>query len=243
MSSPLRIPRSGHPLAADRELLSEVLDVMYAKIHKVLGWTNPGLARGRRHPMGAGSEERTLPGTTVSADDILARAYEALMRHPRASIRNWKAWAVTIARNKAIEALRAAEPFLAGPGRRPDLELLSGDEEHQGSTDEPRRGLFEVLPDSRHDPEAEYIELRRVLDLEELAREVLSDRDLQIFFAIHFQGYKRREVGERFGLTRQRVGQIYDASMRRLESDPRYPYSIKQPDDQQGAPTSYDQEA
>ena len=243
MSSPSRIPRSNHPLAADRERLGEALNVMYAKIHKVLRWPNPGLARDKRHPMGAGDEERTLPGTAVSADDILARAYEALMRHPQVNVRNWKAWAVRIAEYKTIEALRAAKPFLASPGRRPDLELLSGDEEHQGSTDEPRRRLFEVLPDIRHDPEAEYIELRRVLDLEELAREFLSDRDLQIFFAIHFQGYKQWEVGERFGLTRQRVGQIYDASMRRLESDPRYPYPIDQPDDQQGGPTSYDQGA
>ena len=82
-----------------------------------------------------------------------------------------------------------------------------------------------------------------MLDLEELAREVLSDRDLKIFLAIHFQGYRRREVGEMFGLTRQRIGQIYDASMQRFESDPRYPYPIKQPDDQKGGPTSDDQEA
>lgn len=243
MSSPSRIPRSSHPLAADRELLSEVLDVMYAKIHKVLRWNNPGLAQGRRHPVGAGSEERTLPGTAVSADDILARAYEALMRQPQVNVRNWKGWAVRIAEYKTIEALRAAEPFLAEPGRRPDLELVSGDAEYQGSTDEPRRRLFEVLPDTRHDPEAEYIALRRVLDLEELAREVLSDRDLKIFFAIHFQGYKQWEVGEELGLTRQRVGQIYDASMRRLESDPRYPYTINQPDDQQGGTASHDQGA
>ena len=166
------------------------------------------------------------------------------MRHPRVHVRNWKAWAVTIARNKAIEALRAAEPFLAGPGQRPDLELLSGDEEHH-SPGEPRGRLFEVLPDGRYDPEAEYIETRRALDLEELAREVLSDRDLEIFLAIHFQGYKRKEVGELIGvsLTRQRVGQIYDAAMRRLESDPRNPYPIKQPDEQQGGSTSDDQGA
>ena len=233
-------PRSEHPLAADQELLSEVLDIMYAKIHKVLGWPNPGLARGGRHPMGAGSEERTLPGTMVSADDILARAYQALMRNPQASIRNWKAWAVTIARNKAIEALRAAGPFLAGPGRRPDLELVSGDEEHRDSTGEPRGRLFEVLSDSRRDPEAEYIALRNVLDLEELAREVLSDRDLQILFAI-YQGYSRSEVGEIHGLTRQRVGQIFEAAMQRLESDPRFPYPIKQQDDQQGGPKSHDE--
>ena len=245
MSSPSRIPRSHHPLAADRELLSQALDVMYAKIHKVLRWPNPGLAGGKRHPMGAGSEERTLPGTAVSADDILARAYEALLREPQVHVRNWKGWAVRIAGYKAIEALRAAERFLSSPDQRPELELLSGDKEQHDSTGKSRGRLFEVLPDNRYDPEAEFVEISRALDLKELAREVLSDRDLKIFLAIHFQGYKRKEVGTLIGvgLTRQRIGQIYDASMRRLESDPRYPYPIKQPDDQQGGPTSDDQGA
>ena len=54
------------------------------------------------------------------------------------------------------------------------------------------------------------------------ALEVLNDRQRQIFFDIHFEGYTRKKVGEKLGLTGARVGQIYNASMRRLEADPRY---------------------
>ena len=66
--------------------------------------------------------------------------------------------------------------------------------------------------------------LQAVLKLRDLAREGLNDRDQRIFFAIHFEDYSRKEVGDRLGLTSQRVGQIYNAALRTLEAHPDYPF-------------------
>ena len=62
-----------------------------------------------------------------------------------------------------------------------------------------------------------------MLKLRDLTREVLDDREQEIFFAIHFDGYSRKEVGDRLGLTSQRIGQIYKAVLRRLKTHPDYP--------------------
>ena len=66
--------------------------------------------------------------------------------------------------------------------------------------------------------------LNDVLKLRDLAREFLDDRDLGIFFAIHFDGDSRKEVGDRLGLTGQRVSQIYNAALSTLEAHPDYPF-------------------
>ena len=86
------------------------------------------------------------------------------------------------------------------------------------------RRCFEVLPSNWGDPEAEYLVLEKVLELRNLARDVLDERDREIFFAIHFEGCSRTEVGERVGLTSQRIGQIYRAALRSLESQPNCPF-------------------
>ena len=62
-----------------------------------------------------------------------------------------------------------------------------------------------------------------MLKLRDLAREVLDDREQDIFFSIHFDGYSRKEVGDRLGLTSQRIGQIYKTVLLRLKTHPDYP--------------------
>ena len=208
---------SEHPLLADRERLDKILDAMYAKIHKILfgnrGW------RSRDEP------ERILIGTAVSADDVLSEALHGLLQYPPERLEvTWEGLAVTIAENKAIDALKASKKGLRGTNHRPELRLVSGDLERDGRDGETKATLFESLPSDWGDPEAEYFVLQDVLKLRDLAREALSDRDQKIFFEIHFRCYSRKEVGKRLGLTSQRIGQIYDASLRTLEAHPDYPF-------------------
>ena len=84
--------------------------------------------------------------------------------------------------------------------------------------------LFEVIPSNWSDPEAEFAVVGGALVVRDLARDLLDARAREIFLAIHFEGYSRKEVGERFDLTGQRIGQIYLDALRTLEAHPDYPF-------------------
>ena len=218
---------SGHPLLTDRERLDKIADIMYAKIQKTLFPGNPG--RRRRveasQSNNARDIERILGGTGVSADDVLSEALFGLLQYrPERLEGTWEGLAVKIAENKAFDALRASGKGLSGTEHRPQLHLVSGDLEREGPDGETKPALFESLPSNWGDPEAEYFVLRNVLKLRDLAREILDERDQEIFFAIHFRDFSRKEVGEQHGLTSQRIGQIYNAALRRLEAHPDYPF-------------------
>ena len=208
-----------HPVLHDRDLTEEVLDVMHAAIHKVLHNRRPGSRRGK------GVEKAIVGG--VSADDVLAVAFVALLAHPHRDAEvNWRALGVTIARNKAKDALKAANKGLRGTSHRHELRVESGDAETRTGSGEPGATVFELHPDERYDPEEQYIAVRSALDLRDLAREVLDGRELDIYLKIKFLQRPRKDIGDELGLTGQRVGQIYDKACRRLENNPRYPYRI-----------------
>ena len=219
-----------HPLRKDRVRLEGILDIMYAKIQKTLF---PGSALQHRRATASQLDtarwiERTLTGTGASADDVLSEALIALLSYPPARLDGtWEGLGVAIAENKAVDALRAAEKGLRGTDHRPPLQLVSGDRERKGPDGEREPALFESLT-GNDDPEAEYYALQDVLKLRDLAREVLDSRDQEVFFAIHFKGERRKEVGERLGLTGQRIGQVYNAVLRRLEAHPDYPFDSHQ---------------
>lgn len=215
-----------HPLLQDRERLDRILDVMYARIQKTLfpgsprrPRTTPGQFNDADHP------ERTLEGNAVSADDVLSEATVSLFQYPPDRLKGtWEGLAVRIAHNKAVDALRASEKGLRGTEHRPPLRLVSGDAEGEGPDGETEPSLFEVIPSNWSDPEAEFDVLEGALVVRDLARDLLDARAREIFLAIHFEGYSRKEVGERLGLTGQRISQIYLAALRTLEAHPDYPF-------------------
>ena len=209
-----------HPLLADRERLDQIADVMYFKVQKTFfPWTKADLSSD------ISRRQRILYGSGISADEVLSEALIDLLRYPPECLKGtWEDLAVTIARNKAVDALRASKKGLRGTDHRPQLRVVSGDAERERSDGETEPSIFELLPSSWGDPEAEYFVLQDVLKLRNLARELLDDRDQKIFFAIHFDGYSRREVGDPLGLTSQRIGQIYSNALRRLETHPDYPF-------------------
>ena len=217
-----------HPLLADKDRLDRIADVMYAKIQKTLFPRRRPVRRPQPETSQSntvGDIERILGGTGISADDVLSQALEGLLLYPLERLHGtWEGLAVTIAENKATDALRASEKGLRGTEHRPQLYLVSGDIEREGPDGETAPAIFDTLPSNWGDPEAEFFVLHDALKLRNLAREVLDDRDLRIFFAIHFEDYSRKEVGDWFGLTSQRVGQIYSAALRSLEANPEYPF-------------------
>ena len=213
-----------HPLLADRERLDQIADVMYLKVQKTFfPWTKADLSSD------ISRRQRILYGSGISADEVLSEAFIDLLRYPPVSAGAPHGdmgglGAVTIARNKAVDALRASKKGLRGTDHRPQLRVVSGDAERERPDGETEPSIFELLPSSWGDPEAEYFVLQDVLKLRDLARKLLDDRDQKIFFAIHFDGYSRREVGDPLGLTSQRIGQIYSDALRRLETHPDYPF-------------------
>ena len=216
-----------HPLWKDRERLDTITDAMFARIQKVLFPGSPRQPRRAwtRRSNHAGRIERVLVGTGVGADDVLSDAVIGLLLYPPDRLKGtWEGLAVTIAENKAHDALRDSQKGLYGTAHRPRLRLVPGDREVEGPDGEMEPPLFESVPSNSADPEAEYFVIQGALKVRDLAREYLSDRDREIFFAIHFGDDSRREVGERIGLTGQRVGQIYDAALRTLEARPDYPF-------------------
>ena len=217
-----------HPLLVDRKRLERILDVMYAKIQKTLfPWRRPG-----RRPKpetslfgDAVGVELILDGTGVSADDVLSEAFVALLGYPPSRLEGeWEGLGVGIAEHKALDAMRASQKGLRGTDHRDQLHLVSGDVERDGPDGETEPSIFEVIPSDWGNPEAEYLEIEAALKLRNLARELLDERQQRIFLAIHFDDYTRREVGEQLGLTSQRVGQIYKASLLTLEAHFDYPF-------------------
>lgn len=228
MSSKEYTSDSKHPLLTDRKRLERILDVMYAEIQKTLFPRHPRQPRPRieaSQTNGTGGVERILKGTGISADDVLSEAFLALLEFPPERLKGtWEGLAVSIAHNKAVDALRASQKGIGGTDDRPELRLVSGDARSVGPNGEMGPSLFELLRNNCDDLEAEYFVIEDALKLRDLAREILDDRDREIFFAIHYCGYKRKEVANRLGLTSQRIGQIYSAALRSLEDHPDYPF-------------------
>ena len=204
-----------HPLLGDRSLLEDVLDIMYASIQRVL------FPLRRPDPRNSG-RQRTIVGG-VSAEDVLRDAFDDILRYSDPSaVDSWQAIGVTIAKRRAMDALTAAQKHLGATDHRAKLVVVSGDaeassaEEHEGE----RSRVLDLVPDRREDPEEEAIAIRAVLDLRDLARELLDDRELKIYFDVRFLQRTRSALGGELGLTPQRVGQILHEASRRLEAHP-----------------------
>ena len=149
MISTSQASESKHPLLANRDRLGKILDIMYAKIQKTLFPRNP-----RQRPraetgglINADDRERIREGTGFSADDVLSEALFGLLEYSPERLKGtWEGLAVTIAGNKATDALRASTKGLRGTDHRPELRIVSGDAGGKGPDGDREPALFEVLP-------------------------------------------------------------------------------------------------
>lgn len=203
------IPES-HPLKGDRARLEVISENMWWAILKVLG--HPRQRRPR--PGRPGEPELTLLGGT-SARDILQEAVVDLLQSPYGPDINWEGLGVRIAQNKAKDALRRSRAGRRRNGED-DIEVTSLD--LQNSEGE---RLADELPGSLNveltleEAQEEVQRLERQQALHRIAGEILTDRDRQIVFRIQ-RGETRVEIAEDFGVTPQRIGQIYAKALKKL---------------------------
>jgi RNA polymerase sigma factor (sigma-70 family) len=128
---------------------------------------------------------------------------------------------VTIARCRAIDAVRRSVRGRRSQDSDPDapdeinivgLEQASLEQHVGAATD--------------HDPEHAFVVNEQQKILLGLVRG-LPERERAIFNAVHFEGRSRADVGRDLGVTPQRVGQIYGATLRKIweqaRSDPAFP--------------------
>ena len=196
-----------HPLLADGRRLEAILENMYAQIQRVM---HRGLRPERRPVPGAGGRERILVGGEA-AIDVLQEALLGLLSYDPAQLNTtWEALSVTIARNKAIAAVREATKGRHGRGAEAqELGVVSLDAE--ASSESLPSGSATALVDrlaSEQDPQDEFERIQQQLVIIRVAGQILSDRDRRIFFDVHFRGVSRAEVGRQLDLSGQGVGRI-----------------------------------
>ena len=176
-----------HPLADDRQRLNRIADIMYGAIQRALFKASGG----RRF-----ERSQLLEGGAVTPDDILREALADFQQYPPERLmETWEALAVTIARNKALDAYTSSQKGLGGTEHRDRLYLVSGDAEGEGPDGERQAPRFEVLPGDWDDPEVECARVEKAIVFFDLARRVLDERERKIVFAI-LKGHSRKEVGE-----------------------------------------------
>ena len=200
-----------HPLLAERPRLDKIVSNMHITIQRTL----------HQQVFGDG-QERLLHGG-VSPVDVLQEALLDLLRYDPARLAtSWEKLSVTIARRRAIDAVRAAAKGRRGAGAAADdpdeITVVPFDgllDEHTGAAvsawDDPEQAF-------EHNEQQKVLQ-RLIRELPEPARTIVN--------ALHFQGLTRVEAGRQVGLTPQRVGQIYAETLKvlleRAQSDPDFP--------------------
>ena len=213
-----------HPLFDDPARLEQVMRVAHQKILKTLRF-NP-----------TGVEEQVLTGG-VSADDILQEVTEALWEFDPDKLRlSWEALAVTIGHNKTVDAIRRATKGRGPSGDEGDEIGVVSLDRPAGADGDDGVSAAEQLSVGRS-TEDEVVAMDDEVRLWKLAQEQLDERELRIFYDIHYLGRSRAEVGRELGLSGQRVGQIHAQLLIQLwelaRTDPRF-MDLWDPDDEPG---------
>jgi len=199
-----------HPLLADRTRLNRILSNMDITIQRTL------------HGQRLSDEERVVHGGT-SSKDVLQKALLELLSYDQSKLAtSWEALSVTIARRRAIDAVRestkgrrAADAAADDPD---EITVVSFDlflDEHTGA---------EIS--AWGDPEQAFIHNEQQKVLRRVIRE-LPEPSRTIVNALHYMGQSRVDVGRQVNLTPQRVGQIYAKTLREVlekaRNDPDFP--------------------
>ena len=201
---------SAHPLLLDRPRLERLKNRMYSCIRQVTG----------RNALVGGED----------ADDVLSVAVIELLSKPVVGINSWEGLGMTIAKLRAIDAVRRATA-----GRQTQIDLddpligRAGDAVKIFSLDSDHGVGAELMDHARLElgPEEMVLEAERQEVLWVRAQELFSRRDLEIYVCLYHVGMDKSEVAERFGLTERRVRQLFVEIGRKLqqatEHDQRFP--------------------
>ena len=227
MRSTARNFDSNHPLLHDSPRLDRILDAMFLTIQKQLHLRAPG--RG-----GAPGADLALPGGT-SVDDVLQEALADLLQHPHGGFSgSWEAMGVDIAKKRAIDAWRKSRAGLHKTDHRPGLTVISGDSDVTGGDGEHMGTIIASVPSTEPTPEERYLALEeeyrsacRVQELQDLAREKLTETEQKVFFGV-CAGRTRVDIGAKLEMTGQGVGKLFVKAIEKLEPDLRYPYKARE---------------
>jgi RNA polymerase sigma factor (sigma-70 family) len=198
-----------HPLWLDRERLEAITERMWLEIQKTLFAGRP-----RRPLRNPGNTELTVVGG-ASAEDVFSEALHALLRYEPKGDVNWEAVGITIAKRRAIAAVRTAKKH-RGLSSGSEIDIKSLDLENE-------RGerLVDDLADPVDGPDVDAVDrvLRadRLLAFRKVAEEVLPQRDRDIVFRVA-RGETYLAIAKDVGVTEQRVGQINRESLRKINA-------------------------
>ncbi len=183
--------------------------------------------------------EETLTGG-VSADDILSETWVELLRRERSDspkpLANVPiADARTVARHKAIDAIRHARKGLRGTEFRPEFGVVSADSPAVNQDNETGQAVIEMVAGDA-DTEADALTAHDWDTIWQIANELLEQErldevDLYILREIAREWSKRVEIAGMLyeeGLTRRRlapqaIGQRFKKTVTKLAMDPRFP--------------------
>lgn len=232
MSSPEPSTEPGHhPLLSEIPRLETLKNRMYSTICSVMGVTDK-------------PDERPALAGGKGPDDVLSEALPQLLKKPASYTKNWEALGMTIARRRAIDAVRRAASGRRGklhPDQEGDGDAINlvpiDDEVTQHAID--RLVANDRLP-SEPDPEELVLEAERQALLWNYAQELLNSRDQEIYRRLHHQRATIDSVAEEFELTGRRVRQIMADTHRKLaaaaHTDPAFPNRSEVPNPE-GDPT------
>ena len=197
-----------HPLWLDRERLDSISQLMWFEIQKVMFPGRP--PRPLRRP---GLTELTVVGGT-SAEDAYSEAVHALLRYEPKGDVNWEKVGVTIARRKAIDAVRKATSHRRLPDGT-EIDITSLDLENEDG--EPLVGDVADSGDLTDDEAVDRVlRAQRLVAFRKMADE-LPQRDRDIVFR-SARGETYVAIARDVGLTEQRVGQIDREGLRKISA-------------------------
>ncbi len=192
-----------HPVLVDEALRERVLDIMWRRIQKMVSPTIPPRRRS------TSTADLQMAGG-IRADAVLNDALDAVLHFDPVKLTgSWEGLAATIAHRRAVQAVRDNTKGRKRAEKEIDIESIDR-EGPNGMT------LADDLVDELADPGAEAIALGQERILQRLAGELLSERDRDIYYRVHYLGHTRAAVGELHGLTGPGVGYVYVSAAKRL---------------------------
>ncbi|MGI8793011.1 MAG: hypothetical protein ACR2H3_07530 [Acidimicrobiales bacterium] len=212
-----RLTWENHPLWHDRAQLDAIRKQMWIEVQKTMFLGKP-----RRPLRNPGKIELTVVGG-ASAEDAYSEAIHALLQYqPRGEV-NWAAVGNTLARRRAIAAVRRARKHRKLPNGS-EINIVSLDlEDDDGAPLIDEIAAADLLPDEAATERA--LQAERLVAFRTVADEILPQRDRDIVFRIA-RGETTVAIAEIVNLTPQRVGQIHRESMRKinaqLRTEPKY---------------------
>jgi RNA polymerase sigma factor (sigma-70 family) len=204
-----------HPFDEDPGLHARITQVMTAAVQRTL----------RRGPVRSDREPVVLTGGE-SIEGVVQEAMSKLWSKDPEAVQNYEALAYTIAVRTAIDQIRRSRAhrwYYDAKGNKKEITVSYLSEPTSSSAEgeePPTIGDALTIDDPDDDAHDHFVRTRRAIIIGDLA-DALPERDREIFYARFFDGDSYASIAETWGLTSERVRQIYKARFRELNATAR----------------------